>query len=241
MVVKVICSVLQAVHFVILQVPGKMSRLQSIVGLLATIVVLVIVRASALNVVIAGGTGALGRALIPKLSDHDVTVLARNAFLAATPSRVTKDFGHLGESFLSRYPFVRLRDWDGGDLTDIVGQDWVGWQDDALKSADVLVYLVGGYTQQRTMATERLVRESIRVNPDVLHVTVNPVEEDIPILSPGMITMKTKRIMDCEDMVKTNCWNSKCLRLEVYKMDETIEAICGAIEGSKMKKSAKSA
>lgn len=217
----------------------KMFRFQSFVCCLVPIVALVTTTTPtlALNVVIAGGTGTLGRALIPKLSDHDVTILTRNAFLAATPSRVTKDFGHLGASFLNKHPFVRLRDWDGGDLTDIVGQDWVGWQDDALKSADVLVYLVGGYTQQRTMATERLVRESLRVNPGVLHVTVNPVEEDIPILSPGMFTTKSKRINDCEDMVKKNCWNHECLRLEVYKMDATLDAICGAIVGINSKKS----
>jgi nucleoside-diphosphate-sugar epimerase len=192
---------------------------------------LLLAHVSALNIVIAGGTGRLGRALIPKLSDHDVTVLTRNAFLAATPSRVSSDFGHLGLSFLTKHPFVKLRDWDGGDLTDIVGQDWVGWQDDVLKSADVLVYLVGGYTQQRNMATERLVRESIRINRDLLHVTVNPVEQDIPILSPGMVTVKTNRIKECEDMVKMNCFNSKCLRLEVYKMEETIDRICAAILG----------
>mmetsp|Transcript_62086 Transcript_62086/g.173364 ORF Transcript_62086/g.173364 Transcript_62086/m.173364 type:complete len:216 (+) Transcript_62086:86-733(+) len=186
-----------------------------------------------LNIVIAGGTGKFGRALIPKLSDHDVTVLTRNAFLAAAPSKVTEVFGYLGESFLSRHPHVKLRDWDGGDLLDIVGQDWVGWQEDALKPADILVHLVGGFTEQREMATERLVRESLRVNPNVLHVTVNPVEGDIPILTPGMPTMKTKRIQKCEDMVKMNCLNSECLRLEVYKFDEAIEAICQAIDSKK--------
>ena len=186
--------------------------------------------ASALNVVIAGGTGTVGRALIPKLDDHDVTVLTRNAFLASAPTRVTEVFGYLGETFLKRHPNVRIRDWDGGDLTDIVGQDWLGWQEDALKPADVLVYLVGGYTEQRTMATERLVRESLRMNSNVKHVTVNPVEEDIPVLTPGMPTMKSKRIKDCEDMVKLNCLKSECLRLEVYKMDEMIEAICKAVD-----------
>lgn len=188
---------------------------------------------AALNVVIAGGTGKLGRAVIPKLADHGVTVLSRNAYLASAPARVTEVFGYLGQSFLSRHPNVKIRDWDGGDLMDIVGKDWVGWQEDALKPADVLVYLVGGYTEQRVMAAERLVRESLRINPNVLHVTVNPVEEDIPLLTPGMTTMKSNRIKKCEDMVKTNCLNSKCLRLEVYKMDEAIEAICKAIESAK--------
>ena len=39
------------------------------------------------NVVLAGGTGEVGRALAPRLKDHSVTILARNAFLAAAPSR----------------------------------------------------------------------------------------------------------------------------------------------------------
>jgi hypothetical protein len=188
-------------------------------------------KTSALNIVIAGGTGNIGRALIPKLDDHVVTVLSRNTFLAGAPSRVTEVFGYLGESFLKQYPFVTLRDWDGGDLLDIVGKDWVGWQEDALKSADVLVYLVGGYTEQRVMATERLVRESLRVNPNILHVTVNPMESDIAVLTPGMPTMKAKRINDCEELVKVNCLNCKCLRLEAYKMDESLVAICNAIGG----------
>lgn len=188
---------------------------------------------SALNVVLAGGTGKVGRALIPKLEDHDVTVLSRNAFLAAAPSRVTEAFGYLGESFLKQNPNVKLRDWDGGDLLEIVGQDWVGWQEDALTKADVLVYLVGGYTDQRTMATERCVRESLRVNKNIMHVAVNPVAEDIYILSPGMTMLKARRINDCEEMISLNCPNSKCLRLEAYKMDETIQAICESIESCK--------
>jgi hypothetical protein len=206
-----------------------MASFKFCVGLISALILGFSCTTSALNVVIAGGTGKIGRALIPKLENHDVTVLSRNAFLAAAPSRVTEVFGYLGESFLKQHPYVRLRDWDGGDLLDIVGQDWVGWQEDALKSADVLVYLVGGYTEQRVMATERLVRESLRVNSAVLHITVNPVEQDIPVLTPGLPTMKTKRIKECEELVKTNCLNSKCLRLEAYKMDEAIETICATI------------
>ena len=86
---------------------------------------------------------------------------------------------------------MKLRDWDGGDLLDIVGKDWVGWQEDALEPADVVVHLVGGFTEQRTKAAERLVRESFRVNPNALHITVNPVEEDIPRLTPGFKIAKT--------------------------------------------------
>lgn len=186
-----------------------------------------------LNVVIAGGTGNLGKILIPNLPEHDVTVLSRNSFLASAPAKVTEAFGFLGRSFLDKNPNVRIRDWDGGDLLDIVGQDWVGWQEDALTKADVIVHLVGGYTEQRNMATERLVRESLSVNPNALHITVNPIEEDIPALTPGMVTMKTKRILDCENMVRDNCMNSECLRVEAFRMKEACDAIQKAISSSK--------
>lgn len=185
--------------------------------------------ADALNIVIPGGTGKFGQALIPKLVDHDVTVLSRNSFLASAPARVTEAFGYLGESFLRQHPYTSIRDWDGGDLLDIVGQDWVGWQEDALQKADIVIHLVGGYTEQRTMATERIVRESLRVNPNALQIAVNPAKEDISVLTPGLASLKSKRIQDCEDMVKANCVNSACLRLEAYKMDESLETICKTI------------
>ena len=40
-----------------------------------------------------------------------------------------------------------LRDWDGLDLLDIVEQDWVGWQEDALPNAQVVVHLTGDLLQ----------------------------------------------------------------------------------------------
>ena len=70
----------------------------------------------ALNVVLAGGSGPLGKQLASCLIDHDVTILCRNAFLAAAPNRVTHNFGYVGTPFLQKNPHVRLRDWDGGDL-----------------------------------------------------------------------------------------------------------------------------
>lgn len=72
-----------------------------------------------LNIVIAGGTGNVGKKLIPMLYDHDVRVLTRNSFLASAPNRVTEAFGYLGKKFLEKNPHVKLRDWDGGDLLDI--------------------------------------------------------------------------------------------------------------------------
>ena len=78
----------------------------------------------ALNIVIAGGTGKVGASLASQLHNqqkHEIKILCRNAFLASAPARVSEDFGWLGESFLNKHDSVSLRDWDGGDLLDIVG------------------------------------------------------------------------------------------------------------------------
>jgi len=80
------------------------------------------------------------------------------------------------------------------------------------------------------MAAERLVLESSRLKSEALHITVNPVEEDIPLLTPGMVTLKTKRIRDCEELVKQNCANCACLRLEIFKMDELCKEISQRID-----------
>lgn len=186
--------------------------------------------ADALNLLLPGGTGPVGKLLASKLPQHDVTILARNAFLAATPSRVSEDYGWVGAGFLKMNRHVKLRDWDGGDLLDIVGMDWMGWQDDALKTADCVVHLTGGgFTQQRVMACERLVRESLSANSDALHITVNPTEELLAMISPGMPSIKRQRIQTCEDMVKQNCRNHVCLRLDERKVDDVCETILAAI------------
>ena len=100
--------------------------------------------AQSLNIVIAGGTGKVGRLLSTTLNNqkkHDITILCRNSFLASAPAKVSGDFGWLGEAFLAKHDSVQLRDWDGGDLLDIVGCDWQGWQDDTLPKADLVVLL----------------------------------------------------------------------------------------------------
>jgi hypothetical protein len=194
------------------------------------LVVSVFHKAQAFTVVLAGGTGALGQSVAAKLETCNVVMLTRNAFLAAAPNRVTEQFGWVGSSYLKRFPHVQLRDWDGGDLLDIVGQDWVGWQEDALKSADVVVHLVGGFTEQRTMACERLVRESLQVNRNALHVTVSPTEEGLAAMSPGWGTMKTKRLQACEEMVRANCATSECLQLLPFSMEEASDKIVAVIQ-----------
>jgi hypothetical protein len=183
-----------------------------------------------LQIAVAGGTGKIGRLLLPKLIDHDVTVLTRNSFLASAPNKVTEAFGYLGEGYLRKHRHVSLRDWDGGDMLEIVGKDFIGWQDDALKTADVILHLCGGFTEQREMVTERLVRESLRLNRGATHIVVNPREDEIKNLSPGMLTLKTKRINKCEKMVSDNCFNSRCLRVEAFREEATCQEIFETIQ-----------
>mmetsp|Transcript_5557 Transcript_5557/g.6955 ORF Transcript_5557/g.6955 Transcript_5557/m.6955 type:complete len:209 (+) Transcript_5557:53-679(+) len=184
--------------------------------------------AAALNILIPGGTGQLGRLLSSSLPQHTVTILCRNSFLASAPSRVSGDFGWLGRSFLEKNENVALRDWDGGDLLDIVGCDWVGWQDDSLKGADVVVNLVGGFTEQRVMATERIVRESLRLNPTALQIAVSPFDEDVRVFNRD-------RLKRCEEMIEANCINHACLRFGLYDLEGSCEGILNAIEKNTQK------
>ena len=191
------------------------------------LLLLVISHANALNIVIPGGTGKIGQRVAATLGSqgHSVKRLCRNAFLAAAPARVSSDFGWVGKAYLNQNPRVTLRDWDGGDLLDIVGQDWLGWQEDALADADAVINLVGGYTEQRVMACERIVRESLSVNPTAMQVTLSPIDDDL--------TMKLKkdRVEICEKMVKDNCMKSECLRVEMNDIDGACKKIVDIIDG----------
>jgi hypothetical protein len=219
-------------------------------SLLLLSLLLLLQPAIGLNIVVAGATGRLGRILIPKLllveqpspsSSKDansssrtttaVTVLTRNSFLASTPTRVSEDYGHLGKGYIERYPMnLRLRDWDGGDLLDIVGRDWVGWQRDTLPQADVILHLTGGgFTEQRVMACERLVRESIKHNRLAHHITINPSAELLTAMSPGLMSVKTSRIDRCEAMVRENCQQYTCLRIEQRDIDAACQTILDAL------------
>mmetsp|Transcript_6542 Transcript_6542/g.7123 ORF Transcript_6542/g.7123 Transcript_6542/m.7123 type:complete len:219 (-) Transcript_6542:144-800(-) len=190
---------------------------------------------SAMKVVIAGGTGRLGQTVASQLKDHTVLLLSRNSFLASAPNRVTAEWGYVGQGYLNINPHVTVRDWDGGDMGEIVGCDFVGWQDDALKGADVVVNCVGDYTQQRLMATERIVRESLRLNKQAVQITVSPTSGDsVRTLASGAYTKVEKRIDDCEKMVKENCLYSVCLRLNAGRTNfmNNVEEIVSAIESS---------
>lgn len=179
-----------------------------------------------LSVVIPGGTGQIGRLVSARLVEegHDVTILARNVFLASTPNRVSHDYGWLGNAFINKYsPEIKLRDWDGGDLLDIVGCDWMGWQEDSLKGADVIINLVGGYTDQRVMACERIIRESLELCSSAKHITMSPINED---LQP----IKLSRVTKCEEMVKANCAEFVCLRAEINDIQGACDQILQSIE-----------
>ncbi|GKY90591.1 hypothetical protein MPSEU_000032800 [Mayamaea pseudoterrestris] len=213
----------------------QMRWINRLILSLTTYIIVIVTPSSvdALRVVLAGGTGPIGQGVAARCdkANHDVVILARNSFLASAPARVTQDFGWVGQGFLTKHCNVRLRDWDGGDLLDIVGQDWVGWQEDVLKGANVVVHLVGGFTEQRVMACERLVRESLTCNRDALHVTVAPTLQDLELLSPGMTKLKNDRIVKCEEMVKANCANHMCLRIEANRVEQGCDEIFAAIGG----------
>jgi hypothetical protein len=188
--------------------------------------------AAALNICIAGGTGDFGRTLASKLGNHDVTILSRNKFLASSPRRVTETFGWLGETYLNRFPHVTVRDWDGGDMLDIVGKDWVGWQEDTLSKADVILHMTGGFTKQRVMATERLVRESQHYNPAAVQITVSPKGvEELSILerTTSAATLKFQRVEQCEALVRQNCIHYQCLRFEANRLEQSCEEILSCI------------
>jgi len=183
------------------------------------------------SIVIPGGTGIIGETLSSSLANdgHDVTILCRNAFLASAPNRASGDFGWLGLGFLEKHPGIKLRDWDGGDLLDIVGQDWIGWQEDTLAKADAVVNVVGGYTEQREMAAERIVRESLRVNPTALQITVSPKDDELRMITPGAESTKIARLKQCEDLVSFNCANFENMRLEANRVEEECDRIKAVI------------
>ena len=96
------------------------------------------------KVVIAGGTGILGRHIASLLaSKNEVVILSRNAFVAGTPQRVSNQHGYLGQRWLLANPNCRLRDWDGGDPAfGITSNRWIGWQDE-LEGAAAVIDCVG--------------------------------------------------------------------------------------------------
>lgn len=86
----------------------------------------------------------------------------------------------------------------------------MGWSDDMLPKADVVINLVGGYTEQRTMACERLIRESLRLNPSAKQILLSLNDEDLKI------SLKKDRAKACEEMVNMNCQDGNCLRADLY-------------------------
>lgn len=90
----------------------------------------------------------------------------------------------------------------------------------------MVVNLVGGFTQQRKMATERIVRKSLCVNPPVLHITVGPKDNELQMFAPVVDKpLKVAWLKQCEELVKMNCANFECLRLEANRIDEGCDQI----------------
>mmetsp|Transcript_23318 Transcript_23318/g.43819 ORF Transcript_23318/g.43819 Transcript_23318/m.43819 type:complete len:230 (+) Transcript_23318:181-870(+) len=206
--------------------------------LLFLIAIITPLGSNALNIVVAGGTGRLGRVLISSLLsplpsgkvENYVTVLSRNCFLASAPNRVSADFGFLGQKFVDKYANnMAMRDWDGGDLLDIVGKDWVGWEE-VLEKADVVVNLCGGFTVQREQAQQRLsdaIRSTeTRNNRVIKQIIIAPTDEVIPTLSPVAISAKVKRLEKCEDIANAGK-DVSCLRVGLVVPDAQAQASGG--------------
>ena len=101
----------------------------------------------------------------------------------------------------------------------------MGWQEDSLAKADCVVNLCGGFTQQREMATERIVRESLSWNPLALQITVAPKDEELRMISNVAVDAKMKRLKLCEDMVSQNCVNYENMRLQANRLEEECDNI----------------
>ena len=178
------------------------------------------------HIVIAGGTGRVGKQIIttlldptrPDAKDYKITVLARNKFLASAPNRVSGDFGFLGKSFISRFPSLNLRDYDGGDLLDIVGMDWMGWEE-VLVDCDLFVNAVGTLTEQRTKAVRRfgdfIKREEEKLpgpgKKSIKQLHISPTDDLLRAVSKVAVDSKIERVRDCEILLEIGgcggCWN----------------------------------
>ena len=133
---------------------------------LAALALLATQRTTALKLVFAGGTGGLGSALAERCAKqgHSVTILCRNAYLAVSPSRVSEDFGWVGERRVQEWDAqgfgkkITFRDWTGGDELDSVSDRWVGWED-SLKNVDAVVFTVGDLGKRgRTRPVDAIAR-----------------------------------------------------------------------------------
>ena len=87
-----------------------------------------------------------------------------------------------------------------------------------------MIHLVGGFTDQRTKACERIVRESARVNPTVKIVMMTPLEKDLPM------KLKSERAKTCEKILNDNCKDAVCLRSEMNDVAGACEKILAVIE-----------
>ena len=79
------------------------------------------------------------------------------------------------------------------------------------------------------MATERIVREALRVNPTALQITVAPLDEELKMISNVAVAAKIQRLKLCESLVSTNCMNYECIRLQANRVEEECDKIKNVI------------
>lgn len=146
--------------------------------------------------VVAGGTGVLGHRLLDTLLANGgaATCLARNAYLARTPKRISHDWGHLPKR-LHDARGLKVRDYCGGCPLDIVGQDWIGWQDDALPGATAVYNVAGPMSQDRLLLAQRMA-EGLKRHPPKVFVSVEPTQA---AMEGGAMTSFVGRCLDMFD------------------------------------------
>ncbi len=92
------------------------------------------------------------------------------------------------------------------------------------QNADCVINLVGGYTAQRTMACERIIRESLSCNPTAKQILLSMADIDL------QTTLKKNRAKECEEMVSKNCIGSVCLRAELNDVEGSCSMIMDVVK-----------
>ena len=148
-----------------------------------------------------------------------MTILCRNAYLAVSPSRVSEDFGWVGERRVREWDAqgfgkkIKFRDWTGGDELDSVSDRWVGWED-ALKNVDAVVFTVGDLGKRgrtRPVDVARAAREAGEAMPRRF-VHLAPVD-DLVKRTGAFADKRIETLRDTERSWKQTFGTSgRCLR-----------------------------
>ena len=106
-----------------------------------------------------GATGPVGRRFIDLVGGRRATMCSFWGEMASWHllGRVSHDYGYLGPKLMKKTG-AKIRDWDNGDILDITGDTWIGWQDDVANfKGDVAIGFTGCLYDARVMAVDRLV------------------------------------------------------------------------------------